>query len=218
MALGSVKWADNIQSFLAEVGMADAVEASNTRLALWSKQFEIADRGNAALPFIREMQVAGFHVATLTALCLYKAAAGSMRAMCDAALYYSYYRTHPVELATLARDTNFYMEKRELLDFHRQHTADFVSMQNRLGLVTRLEAWYSFVSGIIHGQLPGIWAEYQSLAGIRFQIATARTAVEKFGEGVDIISRLFLCTAGRALWTDFSKTAKRQLLAGLQAK
>jgi hypothetical protein len=97
-AIGSVDWNQNVAEFLKDAHPATDLENANLRVAQWARQFEIVDNGNPALCFIREMQVASQNVAVLTALSLYKPAAGSMRAMLETALYYSYFRTHHSEL------------------------------------------------------------------------------------------------------------------------
>jgi hypothetical protein len=214
-ALQSVNWNTNVDVFVTKRDLVNTVVNSNVRLAIWSKQFENADAGNPALCFIREMQVAGHHVSALTALCLYKSAGAAMRTMCDTALYYSYFRTHPVELATQANNPKFFVEKREIIEFHASHTPQFTFLQQRLGLIARLEKWYSFISGIIHGQIPGTWVEHTGIYEISYAETTATSVVENFNEGVEIVHRLFLCTVGRALWDDFSSPTKKQLLSGL---
>jgi hypothetical protein len=187
----------------------------NARLALWCKQFEIVDRGNPALCFIRELQLAGHHVAALAALALYKPAAGSMRAVLETALYYTYFRTHIPELSTLVRDPNYFVMKADLLEYHKTHTSDFTKLQNALGLVERLNRWYNSVSAIIHGQVPGKWNDYAALADIKCSKATLDIVVANFGECDEIVHRLFLCTVGRELWDGFSSSAKKSLTAGL---
>src|SRR6266446_4363107 len=214
-ALESVDWNANVKTFIEKQPLLNAVAKGNMQLAIWAKQFENADNGNPALCFIREMQVAGHHVATLAALCLYKAAGACMRTMWDTALYYSYFRTHAVELATQANNPKFYVEKREIIQFHKDHTPDFDLLEQRLGLLTRLEKWYSFTSAIIHGQIPGTWVEHMAISEIGYAAKTAASVVANFDEGVDIIHRLFLCTVGRTLWDDFGSAAKNQLLSGL---
>jgi hypothetical protein len=216
-ALQSVDWTANIDAFVNQGVLLKAVAKENMRLAVWSRQLENADSANPALCFIREMQVAGHHVAALTALCIYKAAGAAMRTMWDTALYYSYFRTHPVELGTQANNPRFYVEKREIIEFHKNHTPEFDLLQQRLGLLTRLEKWYSFTSAVIHGQVPGTWVEHTAIGEICYSETTASSVVENFAEGVDLVHRLFLCTVARALWDDFSSTAKKQLLSGLSA-
>jgi len=214
-AVDAVDWNKNKNDFFDDPDAPSKLVVANMRLAVWARQLEIADRENPALCFVREMQAAGHHVAILAILGLYKVAAASMRAAWDGALYYSYFRTHPVELATLARDTNFFVDKREILEFHKQHTTRFSAMQTRLGLISRLDRWYGLVSSIIHGQQPGAWATHQSFEDITYRKEISESVVTTFVEGSELIHRLFLCTVGQALWRDFSRSAKRQLLSGL---
>jgi len=216
-ALFLVDWNSNVAEFLTDASSATLAEC-NLRLAIWSKQFEIVDGGNPALPFIREMQVAGHHVVALTGLSLYKPAAAAMRIMLETALYYTYFRTHPSELRTLAHDPKYFIEKSDLIDYHNRHTPDFKTLQGRLGLVDKLRKWYNFTSSIVHGQIPGGWVEHKSLAETRHVPKTLSVVVEAFSEGVDIVHSLFLCTVGRELWRDFSSTAKKILLAGLSGE
>lgn len=214
-AIKSANWSQNVDSFLAEPTALDMVSKANLRLATWARQFEVIEKGNPALCFVREMQVAGHHVAALLALALYQPAAGAMRTIAETALYYSYFRTHPSELATLARDPDFYLGKTELIDYHKQHTPDFYDLQSKLGLVSGLTKWYSTVSAVVHGQLPGTWITHKSLSEIKFDKPTVGAAVKAFAEGEELVHRFFLCTIGRELWASVSTSAKQILLKGL---
>jgi hypothetical protein len=137
-----------------------------------------------------------------------------MRNILEAALYYSFFRSHPVELETLTRDIKFFVDKGDILDFHRLHTPRFVELQTKVDLVARLDAWYRKVSAILHGQIPGTWQEHMALKDVRHIPITLNAVVETFQEGEEIVHRLFLCTAGRTLWDGFSSGAKRELLRG----
>ena len=65
-ALFSVDWNANVKAFLDDdISLAQKMAECNLRLAIWSKQFEEIDAGNLALPFIREMQLAGSDAVTL---------------------------------------------------------------------------------------------------------------------------------------------------------
>jgi hypothetical protein len=161
------------------------------------------------------MQVAGQHVAVLIALSLYKPAAGSIRSVLETALYYSYFRTHFSELETLARGTGYYLEKKEVLDFHKEHTFQFVERQQKLGVVSRLESWYGRISSLVHGHIPGAWVEHESVSEIAPIKATQDLAVKMFQEGVEIVHRFLLCTVAHQLWDSFSVEAKKQLLSRL---
>lgn len=214
-ALKAVDWTGNVQAFIDKAAEAQAVEDANLRTAIWAKQLESADHGNPALSFVREMQTAAQQVAVLIALGLYKASAASMRSMTEADLYYTYFRTHPAELATLVRDTKYFIGKYDVIEFHKLHTPRFRITQEKLGLLTRLDAWYSDVSAVVHGQIPGAWANHTAVGEIKNNHALQSQAVTKLVEGEDALHRLFLCTVGQALWDSFSSAAKKRLLAGL---
>lgn len=214
-ALVAIDWKKNINVFLADAKASQELASANLRLAIWSRQFENADPENPALSFVREMQIAGLHVAVLIALSLYKPAAASIRAVVETALYYSYFRTHPAELETLVRGTGFYIDKRVVVEFHKQHTADFNENQQALGFVSRLEKWYGEISSVVHGQLPGAWIEHKPIEQIKPIKVTQDLAVKAFVESVWLVHRLFLCTVGKQLWDSFTPSAKKELLAGL---
>ena len=214
-ALNAVHWQTNVDFFLKDGPAVDRVSKANLRLAIWAKQFETIEKNNSALCFVREMQVVGHHVAALAALALYKSAAGSIRTVFEAALYYTYFRTHPSELATLSRDSDFYVMKSDLLEYHKTHTKDFADLQNRFQLITKQKNWYSSISSIVHGQIPGAWVEHKSLADIKFIKTTLDLVVEKFCEGEELVHYLFLCTVGRELWPFFTPAAKKLLSFGI---
>jgi hypothetical protein len=214
-ALTAVNWNDNVKTFLADEPVTAEIAKKNLRVAIWAKQLEAIDKGNPALCFVREMQIAGQHVAALIALALYKPAAASMRAMLESGLYYTYFRTHPSELATLVRSSDYYISKRFVLTYHKEHSPNFGEMQNSLALISRLEQWYSEVSAVVHGQIPGAWVEHKSLAEVSLIKPTRDIVVKAFIEGEEILHRLFLCTVGKTLWSMFSHTSKQELLRGL---
>jgi hypothetical protein len=217
-ALGAVDWPKSVATLLADTDAAQTLASTNLRLAVWARQLESADHGNPALSFVREMQIAGQHVTVLIALALYKPAAASIRTVLETALYYSYFRTHPAELRTLARAEGFYLEKREILEFHKRHTVCFSELQQKLGVLSRLDAWYGPMSSLVHGQIPGTWIEHTSLADIKPIKATQDLAVNAFVEGEAIVHRFLLCTVARDLWDSFSSQGKKQLLAGLHGE
>ena len=216
-ALTAIDWQKNVVDFCADIGALDAFERCNLRLAVWSRQFETADHGNPAIAFIREMQVSGHFVPALTALSFYKPAAASMRTVVESALYYTYFRDHPIELATLVRNADFFLAKKDVLEFHALHTPNFKQLQTKLGVVARLNAWYSRISAIIHGQIPGGWVRQKALKDTGHDAGMILEVANTFCEAEDIVHRLFLCTTGQSLWNDFSSPAKKALLKGLPA-
>jgi hypothetical protein len=214
-ALSGIDWNSNVTFFLKGTVNSEIFAQSNLRLAVWSRQFEKADAGNTALSFIREMQVAGHYVPALTALALYKPAAAAMRTAFETALYYTYFRSHPTELATLIRDKNYFVSKSDIIVYHKIHTSDFRTLEQSFGLIGRMEEWYGFVSSLIHGQIPGQWHTHTDLEKLRHMESLIPEVAKAFNDGEEIVHNLFLCTAGRELWDAFSSGAKKQLLSKL---
>ena len=216
-AVSAVDWAQNVSTFALDPDLKEQLAKTSHRLALWAKHLETADDANPALTFIREVQVQGHYAATLIALGLYKPAASVMRVMFESALYYTYFRTHPVELHTLVRDPDFFLDKATILQFHKKHSIDFVRKQEAFGLLSRVSTWYGNISATIHGQLPGKWTTHKRLQDIAFEETICREVVEALEEGEQLIHILLLCTIEISLWYKFSKTAKGQFLKGLSA-
>lgn len=214
-ALKSIDWNQHVVEFLNDATIVSSFANANLRIAIWSRQFETADVGNPALSFVRGMQAAGQQVPVLTALALYAVAASAMRAMLDAALYYSFFRTHPAELSTLVRDESYFIDKKVMIEFHKKHTLEFQMCQHKLGLISRFDKWYSMTSAVIHGQMPGLWMPHKSVSDIKPCSKTRKLVTDAFLEGEEILHRLFLCTVGKQLWDSFSFSAKKKLLLGL---
>jgi hypothetical protein len=216
-ALNAVDWNKNAATFLSNSGLVNRLAACNLTLALWARQLEDSDKGNPALSFIREMQAAGHNVASVTALGLYKPAASAIRTVFESALYYTYFRTHPVELATLLRDSAFYVSKKDVIEFHKTHTPRFQEVQAQFGLSSRVQTWYSDVSATIHGQIPGKWHHATSLQATKHDSTMLNEVIVCFEECEFIVGKLFLCTVAQELWDDFSPSSKPKLLKGIAA-
>jgi hypothetical protein len=214
-AVKAVDWSKNVEAFLAEEADLARLAEANLRLAIWARQFEAMDAGNPALCFLREMQIAGQHVALLTAMGLYKPAAAAMRTVLETALYYTYFRSHHSELTTIANSSAYYIDKREIVEYHKVHTPNFSGKQQKLGLISRLEPWYSAISAVIHGQKPGSWLTYTSIKEVSYSKGGAAAAIDCFVEGEEIVRRLFLCAVSEEIWHGFSSVAKNKLLADL---
>jgi hypothetical protein len=210
-----VGWTENVSLFLSQPEQVKAIADAAFRLATWARQLERCDAGNAALCFVRQMQVSGHHVAALLALALYTPAASSMRTTLETALYYTYYRTHPSELSTLVRRPDFYVQKGDIMKYHRIHTVGFTGNQKYFELENGLTQWYSRVSAIVHGQLPGVWEHHARLADTSHNLETLGEAVQVYSDGVELVHALLLCTVGREKWDSFTPTSKTYLLRGL---
>lgn len=69
-ALAKVDWNGNVKLLVADDATVSRLAGCGHRMALWSRQLETADKGNPALPFVRDMQMSGQHVAALVGLAL----------------------------------------------------------------------------------------------------------------------------------------------------
>lgn len=217
-ALKSVDWNGNVNSFLSNEDATTKIDNACLRLAVWAKQLENIDSKNPAITFVRAMQISAHHAVATTSLAIYKAAASSIRGVVENALYYTYFRTHRVELASLVREVSYYVSKSDILTYHKIHTPEFRDLQEKLGLLTRIEGWYSAISAIVHGQVPGVWVEHTSLAETKPSSATLGLVIEKFCDAEKIVHELFLLTAGKEYWDSFSHPAKKLLLSGMSGE
>lgn len=215
-AILSVNWEGHVGTFCADTPTVERFETAGLRLAIWSKQFEIIEgKENQAICFVREMQAAGHLAVTATALACYKLAASGLRTVVETALYYSYFRNHPAELATLLRDDKWYVSKQDVVDYHLTHTPGFSDLQKKFPLGAILNPWYSRMSAIIHGQVPGVWHSQKAISQIAPNSLLMSEVVKEFEECIQIVDRLFFTTVGKDLWEYFSPSAKKSLLHGL---
>lgn len=215
-AISAVDWAGSVAAFSTDTATLQALSSSSLRLAIWCHAIEGAEAGNPALPFVRSAQVEMQYVAALLALSLYRPAAASMRAMVEGVLYYSYYRCHPSELRSLlSPDSKFYVDKKEIVDWHKAHTPGFAVRSEVVGLHDSMNRWYSRVSAITHGQLPGIWASHSELAGVHPDAAIMTTAIAEYVAGVEVAHKFLLSTVEVAVWSRFQASERKAILKGL---
>lgn len=214
-AMKSVDWNQNVEAFLKNPDLTSKIDKSCLRLAVWARQLENIDSKNTAITFVRAMQLSSHHAVATMGLAIYKASAASIRGVVENALYYTYFRSHPIELASLVRDSQYYISKGEILTFHKLHTPAFSKSQEKLGLLSRIENWYSTISAIVHGQVPGTWVDQKGIADTATNISTLELAVNEFCEGEKIVHELFLLTIANEHWDDFSPSAKKSLLTGM---
>lgn len=214
--LAGVPWQANISAAYADPDSLAHIEESLLRMAHLSLQLESNDGANAAISFIRECNLSALNSAALIGLGLYKPAASATRAMVESALYYTYFRDHATELATLVRNSNYFISKSEIIEYHKIHTPNFTEKQSALGLISRLNEWYYRISAIIHGQIPGSWASYTELSGITFSEQVHADATRMFLEGELIVRDLHLCTTAQSLWHTFASPSKALILKGIQ--
>ena len=215
--LTGIDWTANIQTSLGSGTTLADIDSAAYRIAVWSTQLEQADAGNPALCFVREMQHSIQHSGALIGLCLYKPSAASSRTFVESCIYYTYFRTHPEELATLVFDAKYHVGKNEIIEYHKQHTSEFKARQEVIGLVGRLDTWYSRASAVVHGQIPGTWNTHGELAQTAYSKDVHGRALATLLEGVSIVNDLLLCTTAKPLWKGFAPEAKTFLTKGMPA-
>ena len=216
--LTKIDWPDSVAKFGTEDAHVTRLTESLNRLALWSREFEDSESSNPAIEFVREMQIQGIYTVTLASISLYRPAAAAMRAALEAALYYSYFRTHPAELSTIARSATYHLSKEDILEFHQIHTMGFPEREKCLNLVTELREWYRRISSVVHGKKPGSWVVHTGIADIKYNAKTLKLLVDECSTVAILINNLFLTTCGHDLWPGFSVESKRMLLKGLSGQ
>lgn len=212
-ALGAVDWNKNAADFLGDVDQSTRLSQCVERLALWSFELQKADPDGAALAFVREMQASALSVTATIALGLYKAGAGGMRSVVESALYYSYFRHHPVELATLTRDDRYHLSRWDIIEYHKKHTKDYLKKQEPFGFIGNLETWYSKISAIVHGQIPGVWSS-TDLAMTKYNADLLKECVQEFERATHLTGILFMITCSSENWGSFSPAAKSIFIKG----
>lgn len=213
--ISSIEWVKIIEKTLKDDNDIVALYDSLKCLKTWLHEIESFDIDNPALCFAREMQLSSQHAALLISLALYKPAAASMRSALENCLYYTYFRNHPIELQTQALPNKYYITKKDVLEFHKIHTIRFNEMQQTLGLLSELEETYSYLSQIVHGQIPGIWGKISSIREIDFNEDINKQAIATLEKTKNIIVNFLICTISTENWNSFSKDSKKMFLKGI---
>lgn len=216
-ALGGVDWTRNVKNSLQEKSNVKRLEACAHRIALWSHEIQSVDPDNPALAFVREMQSSCISAIACLSTGLYKPAAGAMRSCIETALYFTYFSCHPSELTTLIRDERYYVSKRDIIEFHKTHTERFSDRQRDLGFLSNLDRWYSKISAIVHGQIPGVWTS-GDLANTAFAKDAMEAATNEMETAGNLINELFLLTCARIYWASLNPHSKAVFIKGLSGK
>jgi len=211
--LENIDWAANVSNFCADEPGLDTLTRGCQLVAIWHHEIAFQNHDNLALPFLHEMKASFFSVPACFSLGLYKPGAASMRAALENALYYSFFATHGSELKTLLGNPKYFVSKGDILEYHREHTDGFWRKQKEVGFVSEIDLWYSQISAIIHGQIPGIWSSV-SLSDTSHKPDTKRSALRLFSRASSLINVLFLLTMDSESWDGFSSPARKLFLKG----
>lgn len=217
LELSKIDWQANIDAALAAPALADKIDLCAKRNAIWIVQISLAEPNNPAKPFLVEVASLSQQAPALACCGYYRSAVSSARSIVESALYYTYFRSHPRELASLLRDPKYYISKGDVLDFHRQHTVNFNSYQTRLGLVSNLDLWYQKVSAITHSQIPGAMTGGLNLSDIKYEHTLFSQSMDMIFDAWVIVEALFFSTLSQELWRLFAPDAKDQLTKGMSA-
>lgn len=214
--LENLDWNANVISLLQDIELVNHLDEECRTLALWVTGFIKYNKDSNANAFAFQMLSASQHAIALISLGLYTPAAGSLRGMFESALYFLYFRNHPLELQTLIRDTDYYIQKSEILEFFSKHTPEFISKQQNLGLISKINQWYKDVSSVIHAQIPGSWGGPKDLNTATQNLTIAKNIAKSHTQAVTIINQLFLITVGTEIWGSISVDSRKVFLKGIQ--
>ena len=215
-ALNDVQWLDSVTNFVADATSLQKIERGCRLVSIWNQELSFQYCHNPALSFLQEMKASLFFIPACFAVGLYKPAASSMRSAVENALYFSYFCDHAVELQTLVRDKSFYISKKKIVEYHLLHTPFFKDKQEAIGLSSELESWYSEISAIIHGQIPGVWSS-QALKDTAHNAKALKVALREFSRAIQIINYTFLLTVPEEIWEGMSSSARQFLLSGMSS-
>ena len=213
-ALGAVDWNSNVTKFVQGTTRLNKLTTCCSRIGLFTHEISFQDFDNPALPFLQEMKASAFQIPACLALGLAKPAAGLMRATVESALYYTYFRVHPQELRTLVTKAAYYVSRRQIIEYHKQHTPNFGKLDEKICLVDKMEKWYGEISSIVHGQIPGVWTS-KSLANTAALQEEAKAPIKIFERATEIIQLTFLMTISNEDWEGINPIARNHLLKGL---
>lgn len=213
--LAQINWNDNTAEAAKEEDLFCEAQKQLKLLALWCKQLENIYRNNPALPFIREAQVSTQDLCCLISLGIYKCSASSLRTLLESMLYFSYFKDHPVELKSLVTVKPYYLSKKDILDYHLVHTEHFNRKYKAISLNDKLEAVYSEISAIVHGQMPGAWHSSGSLTDKKFNKQLATLVVEQLTKTMQVINPFLLILINDDEWRNIDHNVQKVFLSGM---
>lgn len=213
--LQSIDWPGNVSAFAAKSDALKSLDKGCRLVALWTDALIFQDFDNPTLPFLQEMKASCFYVPACLSLGLYKPAATLMRSFVENALYFSYFKDHHSELATLARNSSFFLDRTAIMAYHEIHTLGFKEKQAALNLASLLKEWYGTISAVIHGRVPGLWSA-PSLIETAFDDLKNDAALEAFDTAVRIVNYIFLSTTPHEIWEGIRPDTRARFLKGLK--
>lgn len=216
-SIKAIDWNAVVRNSTAQTGIFDRVEAQTLLIAHWVRQLTRHYQNNPATPFLYEMQAAAREVGILLALGRTKAAAGSIRVVVENSLYFVYFVDHPIELTSLRLNKSYYMTKAGVMEYLKAHIPNFTVRAAAFELISALNDWYSDISAIVHGQVPGQWSPDMKITSDPPSQDALDVATKAFERGCQIASQLFIVCLAPRCWDDFSTASKKVILRGVSA-
>jgi len=215
LALQAVDWNARITATGAEQVLFERLVNANGLLGVWVRQLASHDHRLAARPFLFELQAAARDATTLASLGLYRAACSSIRVITECALYYVYFRDHPVELMTLLYNDKYYLSKNDLVEYVKIHIPDFIIREQSVGLTSELNSWYKHISSLVHGQIPGVFPIAPDLNHQKVESEPLTELVSLFERAARVTDSLFKVCLAPEVWNEFTPAGKKTLTKGM---
>lgn len=214
--LAQIDWTAITTNSLKENSGFSDIQASCKVMTTWLNELCELYEGNYALSFLKEAYVSINDYSTSMSIALYKLSAASMRTILESILYYSYFKDHPKELHTLINDSSYYLTRSDILEYHYKHTNNFKVGSRELNLISSMDNFYSEVSAIIHGQIPGVWQPNVKLDNRSHCKKTFNASVEHFKSLASIINHFLILHLTEEEWQSINIRSRELFLKGLK--
>lgn len=216
--LAQINWGAIVDDSLNEDSGFSDIQTSCKIITTWLNELCDLYENNYALSFLKEAHVSINDYCTSMSIALYKLSAASMRTILESILYYSYFKDHPKELHTLINDSSYYLTRSDILEYHYKHTHNFKNACKELNLISSMDNFYSEVSAIIHGQIPGVWQPNVNLDNRSHCSQTFSCSIEHFKTLVRIINHFLILHLTEEEWQSINIRSRELFLKGLKPK
>jgi len=216
--LAQIDWGAIASDSLSEDAGFSEIQVNCKLMTAWLNELCDMYEGNYALSFLKEAHVSMNDYCTSMSVALYKLSAASMRTILESILYYSYFKDHTKEFHTLINDSSYYLSRTEVLEYHYKHTRNFKEGSKELNLIASMDSFYSEVSAIIHGQIPGVWQPNLTLNSRSHCQKTFNCSVKQFKTLVKIINQFLIIHLTEEEWKSINFRSREVFLKGLKPK
>ena len=131
-----------------------------------------------------------------------------LRIILDEVLAFSYFESHPKEFKTLLSDSDFYISKKNIYEFHKVHSWGNINLE-QLHVWGGIESQYKELSRIIHAQTPNhisITTSFHSFKYEKKELDSVIQMVEKNDEAISVFFASIYHEEFNEFTDDFKKT------------